>query len=153
MGEDLDYGRMTFGQLEQRISAGDENAAAYFQESFGPIVKKVTASLESLPKFHLEPLQPMQLPDLHAMQRDLEEQVARRNREKAEREREAIERERAMVGYLATMKRAMESADERAAAAEQHEAERRKVADRREWAMAGMTAVSVLAAVLAIFLH
>lgn len=96
---------MTFGELQDRIEAGDKDAEAYLDERFGPIgdaVKKALAPITekafkawtppALPKLELDSFESAHEERMRELQR-LSDEVAE---QAAEDRRAAIEREEAM---------------------------------------------------------
>lgn len=156
MSKDPDYGAMPIAKLEHLAEQGDSGAqetldafSAEMSNILRPFVNAggVPPSEESLPPSMSIHTSVIEDDDLREM---VEAQQAAREA--------AVAREEAMIANLAAMREAVERSEareaaalERAQAAEAREAEYKRLTERREWAMAAMTAIAMIAAVVAIF--
>lgn len=142
---------MKFGQLRQRINAGDEDAAAYLADRFKPLQESFARIAAPFKDFNPPTFEVL---DDEAEHRERMAELSRTKEENARRvaaERAAaVERERAMVEGIAAMREIMEASVGREIDADA----RGRLAGARErrmfWFTAASCATGVIAMVVAI---
>lgn len=156
MSEDPDYEALPLATLEHLAEQGDagaQEALDTFSVDMSNILRPFVNARGMPPLEQLLPatvnVRPAVMEDDDFREMVEAQQVARAA---------AVAREEAMVANLAAMRAAVERSEareaaalERADAAETREAERKRLTERREWTMAAMTAIAMIAAVVAIF--